>query len=289
MILTLAGMDADGARSAGREALLRRGLRIAIVALAGTAALQVAYHLAVAPGMRIGAIVVETSLPLANAEVAAIAGVVVGDRFSSVRLDAIAGRLEALPEVARAVAERRFPDTLALLVEAREPVLALLASNERGSTVTFTVDGDGVVYRAGLPETPELPLLSGLAVDEVAIGSRLNSNLLRLVHDVARLKLQEPFLLSLVSQILVRPRSGAATTESFDATVYTVGYRVPLQFAESITASALSEGVLVLEALARNGELAGLQSVDMRGGPPVLVSALAATAPVTATTGASGG
>ena len=270
---------------ARRKATVRRVLRLLIAALAVTALLQLAYHVAIAPGMRLSGIVVDTPLPVSEADVLRMAGIAIGDRFSSLRVAEIALRLESFPDVASAIVTRQFPGTLLLTLHARDPVVALMATNQRGNSVTFTVDGDGVLYRAGVPPAVDLPLLSGLTVGEVEIGSRVGPQLLPLVQDLARLAEQEPYLTSLVSQVEVRPRAGALPASGFDAALYTVHFAVPLLFGESITAAAVSEGLLVLEALTRAGGLTGIDFVDMRAGPPVLVAAADAVTAANAVAG----
>jgi cell division protein FtsQ len=82
-----------------------------------------------------------------------------------VDIQAIKARLEAEGQVASATISRRFPSTLVVSLNERNPVARLVTVNEEGRRVVYLVAMDGVVYR-GFGYDPELidriPFLDGI-------------------------------------------------------------------------------------------------------------------------------
>lgn len=83
-------------------------------------------------------------------------------------LEEAKARIEALPWVARAVVERRLPDTIYVGVSERRPI-----ARWRSGGRTLLVDGDGVAIRTRRPERwAALPLVAGRGAP-VAVGRLL--------------------------------------------------------------------------------------------------------------------
>ncbi len=64
----------------------------------------------------------------------------------SVDLAGMKSKLEAVGQVRAAEIERRFPDTLAVSIEERQPMLRLLAQKSNGERLLLFVDGTGAVF-----------------------------------------------------------------------------------------------------------------------------------------------
>lgn len=129
-----------------------------------------------------------------------------GERILWIRMSAVARRVEAIPAVDSATAERSFPGTVVIRVEERAPV-ARLAGH-----AALAVDDDGRVFTS--PVAGVLPEVEGArgrarpggAVDEGA--ARILSEFVRfppaLRQQAARLVVGPPFTLVLRSGIEVR-------------------------------------------------------------------------------------
>jgi hypothetical protein len=247
------------------------------VALAAIAVVQIGYYVTVRPRLTIGNLAITSDLALSEAELQRVAGIAVGDRFSAIDLDAVRLRLLDFPEVAAATVARAFPDALLLDVRARVPLLALVARTPAGASVPFTIDREGYLYRAGLPELErDLIVVSGLQATADDVGAPVGSGVLPLVLDLAYLHDHHAELSSLISQVHIVPPDGGALRSvtgaaAADTVVYTVGYSTPLYFGKHIDADSLTTGLLILDTLARAGQLGAARYVDMRFGPPVLM------------------
>jgi len=95
-------------------------------------------------------------------EALSLAGLRRGMNLLDVDLSRAGADLEALTFVRRARLERRLPDTLVIEVVERRPALWVALG------LIYVADEEGVIYRRVLPgERPELPVLTGLARDDV--------------------------------------------------------------------------------------------------------------------------
>jgi cell division protein FtsQ len=94
-----------------------------------------------------------------------------GERILWIRLSSIARRIERLPAVASATAERSFPETVVLRVRERTPLARL-------GPPGLAVDGDGRVFAS--PEAGRLPVVEGWT-GKASPGSTLDATTVRVV------------------------------------------------------------------------------------------------------------
>lgn len=90
-----------------------------------------------------------------------------GERLLLVRLSAVARRIEQIPAVASARAERSFPQTVVIHVSERMPVARLPGPD------LLVVDADGKVFSS--PDATMLPLAEGIAA-EAREGARIDED-----------------------------------------------------------------------------------------------------------------
>jgi cell division protein FtsQ len=106
------------------------------------------------------------------------AGLEPGENLWSLNLRQITLDLEKLPYVSSAKVERRFPDTVSILIHERVPVVKIVGLNiDLGTRETFYLDRDGVVLKPRDDDAvPLLPEVIGLtdAEDELEPGKVLD-------------------------------------------------------------------------------------------------------------------
>jgi cell division protein FtsQ len=150
------------ARARRRRRQLLWGL-VALVLAAGTV------QLVRTPLFGLSAVHVEGTRALGRDEVLAAAGVRPGQPYLGLDLEAIRGRVAALPRVAAARVVRDYPASLRIVVSERAPVASV-----RRAAVYWLVAADGTVLDAarsrpaGLPHVGSVPL-----PHQVHPGSRL--------------------------------------------------------------------------------------------------------------------
>ncbi|MCH6256665.1 FtsQ-type POTRA domain-containing protein [Puniceicoccaceae bacterium K14] len=91
----------------------------------------------------------------------------------SLDIDVLKDRLVAIPQVRSAEVERRFPDSLVIEIEEREPVVRITARRSTGETLMLLVDGDGQVFEGEDFDTKflrSLPALGGVSLKREGRG-----------------------------------------------------------------------------------------------------------------------
>ncbi len=91
----------------------------------------------------------------------------------SVDIVALKSKLERIGQVESAEVERRFPDTLAIAVTERQPILRLLARRANGQKLLLFVDAKGVVFEGDQIDPAVaryLPFIDGVALKRQGSG-----------------------------------------------------------------------------------------------------------------------
>jgi cell division septal protein FtsQ len=126
------------ARNRRKPDWLRATLLVLLMGLAGEC-VWAAFN---SPRLAVRRIVVAGSRTLSPDQVAAMTGVRLGSNIFRANLYRARKAVQAAPAIRDANVSRLLPDTIAVTLEEREPVLTLAAG-----TRLFDVDADGVVYR----------------------------------------------------------------------------------------------------------------------------------------------
>lgn len=146
-------------RTQGRRTLLRRVLVAAIIAvvIAG-----LVWLVGFSPVLAAKSVQVEGNSVLSVAEVEARGAVPMGTPLARVNLDHIVERVGTLPAVEKVSVERRWPNTVAIIVTERTAVIALA----QGSTFIW-VDASGTKFHEA--QTPGADLVVVQAPDDQRI------------------------------------------------------------------------------------------------------------------------
>jgi cell division protein FtsQ len=277
-----------------------RALRLTAVVLAAFAAAWLVARVAAGPLLAVRRVVVAGESPLPEAEVLAAAGIRTGEPLLGIDTEEVRARLEALPLVRRAEVCVLFPATVRLTLERREAV-ALVVAESGGRSLPALVDADGTIFAvARNAEEADLPVLSGIRLGEVALGSSVGAASASLLADLALLAERSPALFRAVSEVRLestapavaaggtaegaaaraaegaaaRATEGAAggTAEGIEGPeflLYLVSSPVPVRARGSLDERLLQYSLMAQELLSTQGILDDIQELDFRGGEVV--------------------
>lgn len=225
--------------------------------------LTAASLLLVFPAMRISRFEIAGATTLERDEILSWAAVHGTEYFATVDCERIATNLEAHPQVRKAEVSRVFPNALRLVVTDRVAVAAVLADVD-GRLVPVAIDDEGVAFRA-LPETADVPVLSGIRFEGFRFGVRLPETLLPVLRSLQDLRQANPALLSAFSEIrLVRRTYG-----ELELVLYPLQYRVPVRTPTVLNEALLRSIILVLDVVERQGLTPSISELDFRTGTVV--------------------
>ncbi len=259
------GADAHPRGRAGRRA------RLLLLALSVVCAVVIAGRFIAEPLLRIRHVIVHSDLPLTDNEVLALSGVTGGEHWYTVTPPLIVKRLEANPLVRRATVEKVFPDTLAMTVWGRVPAGLVLASLG-GRTVAVLVDGDGVVYKVGTSGAElDLPIVSGIAAGDTALGSALPRAYDSIFTDLQALRDSAPALYALISEVRVvaAVSPDGQVPAGYDLLLYLTCSPVPVRARGTIDEGLIRSSLMVVDLLSRQGVMRDIQELDFRSGDVV--------------------
>ncbi len=267
-----------------------RWARPFLVILSALCALALFARFAAVPIMEIRHVVVQSDMPLTDAQVLAISGIHGDEHWYSIATTDIQKRLEANPLIRRAEVRRIFPNTVHMSVWGRQPAALVLAASA-GRSLPVLVDGDGVVFKICTTAAEvDLPVITGLDVGETGLGDRLPHAYASLFADLKALRERAPSLYRLVSEVrIIAPRYSAdsaprysadsaprysadsaprdtASAASFDMLLYLTNSQVPVRARGAIDESLLKYTLMVLDLLSKQGIVQDIQELDFRSG-----------------------
>jgi cell division protein FtsQ len=156
-------------RKAILAARVRRRRRILGWSLAAAALIIGVAYLIRTPLFGLGAVRVQGTEAVAQAEVLQASEVRIGEPYLGLDLAAIRARVAALPRVASVRVTRDYPATLRITVTERPPVATVSAGS-----VYWLVAADGTVLDAAASRPADLPYVASVPLpDGVHAGSRL--------------------------------------------------------------------------------------------------------------------
>jgi cell division protein FtsQ len=254
--------EGRGARPTLRWA---RPVLVAVIVLCGLVLLA---RFVAEPLMTIRHVVVHSDVQLADDQVLALSGLQGGEHWYSLSAASVVKRLEASPLVRNAAVELAFPDTVRLTVWGRQAAAVVLATAS-GRSLPVLVDGEGTVFKIGATGTDvDLPVVSGLAAGNVALGAQLPAPYRQLFADLRSLRENSPSLYGQVSEVrIVSPGSDPA--RGFDLLVYLTSSTVPVRAPGTIDGSLLKYALMVMDLLSQQGIAGDIQELDFRGGDAV--------------------
>lgn len=209
-------------RSRNRRMMLRRG---AVGALVAVVVAALVWLVGFSPLLAATTVEVEGTTVVSAAEVEARGAVPMGTPLARVNTDHIAERVGTLPAVQAVTVERRWPNTVAIVVTERVGVIALA----RGGTFRW-VDASGSVFHQ--TSTPG----AGLVVVEAPEDTRILADLATVAQ-------------SLTDQLRARVQKITATSPDTITLVLDRGQRVIWgSAADSTTKAQVATAMLAVEA-----------------------------------------
>lgn len=233
----------------------------AVAALLSAAVLtgQIVWSRAVAPGLSIKKIIIESDLSLTDGQLLEMLDIE-GRSWAALEEEDLEARLESYPVVKRAEIEKIFPDTLKLNVYRRRP-LAVAFTGEENTPVPAIFDEEGYAVKVGGGTAGlDLPVISGPHFPKPNLGARLPEKLWPILADLSNLRDADMKLFNLVSEVEILPKG-----EGYNLRIYMNHVRIPILVDGELTAESVGRAVLVLDVL-DSGAVGSVKEADMRGG-----------------------
>jgi cell division protein FtsQ len=244
----------------------QRILVLIIAVLSIILALELVYHLVLAPRLVIDRIEVESNLPLTDTELLSLAGVRVGMPYFGTDVEEITHRILAHPVVRDAQVVAGFPNRLSITATRRTPLAVALAQTPDG-VVPLVFDEQGVVFQLGLSDaSAELPVVSGLRFATVGLGLELPAQVVDFLDQLRSLRMEAPELYRLFSEYRIVQKNEYA----YEVVLYPMHFALPVRIGTSIDSDMVQYVMMMLDVLHREGRLSTLAELDFRDGEGVL-------------------
>lgn len=235
-------------------------LKILIAVLAIFLVAEFIFYLLVIPATSTIRLSLQGTSRVGYDEISAITGITGREKWISFDTVSTAARLASHPLFEQVRVEKRFPDKILVTVTEREPV-AVGFGTLNGRTVPVSIDRHGVVFRVGqLPDTPNLPVLTGIEFADPQDGMRLHEQLTPLLKQLHEMESRNSVLLSSVSEIKIVPKAYGG----YDLVIYPVHFPVRVKTDRALNEDALQYMMLVLDVV-QDLEL-DVEEIDIRAG-----------------------
>ena len=170
-------------------------------------------------------------------------------------------RIASLPQIESVRVFKRFPDRLEINLSARKAA-AFAFAESGGKTIPVVLDRQGVIFQIGntgqTDAYSDFPVLSGLAIEQPALGMRLPAKFFPLLEELDAIRINAPELLSAVSEICVDKKS----PEGFDITLYLLNHKIKIRLSD-LNEELLRYSLLVADVLAVREP--DIDLIDFRG------------------------
>lgn len=242
--------------------LVRPLLKALLVVLAAILVLELAFHLVMAPNLRVAKLVFTGDRPKTAGSMGSLLGLRDREYYFGVDEAGIRARLEALAWVKSAQVEKKFPDTLTVDLRVRQPLAislvggAVLAVDDQGLVFDVRTDAQGL----------DLPIISGVTFETLKPGSQFPKTVLSLFDRLADLRRSSPGLYRMISEIQLKPNDRGG----FDAVVYPAHTPVRFILGDRWDQTTMQQMFVLLDLVARQGWTGKTREIDFRATPVVL-------------------
>ena len=239
-----------------------RVFKILIVLLLLVILAQISYHLYFARNVLINKIVIETagSFSATDQQVLQMAGLGGSESYFTLKPEVVQARLARYPQIASVNVEKQFPGTLIVKIVGRTPVAVCLVESN-GMSVPAAVDSEGVIFQIGDSVTSlDLPVLSGIKIGEVGLGSRMPRPVTGFLSDLNQLEKASPAFYNSISELKFIKK----TNEDFEVLMYPQNYSIPVRIGNGIDKKLFTYVILVLDVVKKQGMSAYLEELDFR-------------------------
>lgn len=234
-------------------------LKIVIVILVVFLAAEIAWYFLVLPSTTQVRITVAGNTRVGMDELCNMAGINGSETWMRFSSPEVAARLAANPLFERVRVEKHFPDRVVVTVTERQPV-ALAFGLVNGRTVPLEIDRAGIIFRIGSGGNTNLPLLTGLTIENPVPGMRLDVQLRQLLEQLALVEQRNPVLAASLSEIKIE----AKTYGGYDLVVYPVHTPIRVRTDRALNEASLQYMMLVLDVVQ---DLAlDVDEIDIRAG-----------------------
>lgn len=195
--------------------------------------------------------------PLDVCRIANITGTQTWMKFDTA---AVASAISECSWVESVSVEKKFPDTISIVVEEREPVAVTLV-NVNGRTIPVQIDANGILFFAKPgASVSHLPIISGFPIDQYVDGMRLHSKYRPLMEQLAAIQKLPQKYLAAISEIHVQPKDYG----SYDLILYPINSQTRVLTDRILSEEALQYMVVVLDVV--NSIEMNVSEIDLRYG-----------------------
>ena len=236
-------------------------------ALVFLAAVEIVFHLFIAPEMLITKVQVYCSkdFQLSNADIVRISGIKEKEYFFSINTEAAERRLAENPLVKDAKIEKLFPGTLKIYITERSP-LALSLVQMGNKSVPVMIDNEGVVFEIGKSVTDyTMPVISGLKFRNLKLGVKLPSELCEYFSELKTLKDTSPLLFNQISELKFVKRKSS----DYEVLLYPLHGNIRIRTGADINEGLLKQIFVVLDIIEKKGIKSDMEELDFRSGQVV--------------------
>jgi len=234
-------------------------LKILISILVLFLTFQIAWYFLVLPSTSQVTISVTGNTQVEMDELLHWAGITGTETWMRLSSPEVATRLAANPLFERVRVEKKFPNRILVNVTERKPV-ALGFGLVNGRTVPIEIDRTGIIFRIGSSVGRNLPLLTGLSIENPVPGMRLDVQFRQLLDQLALIEQRNPALLASISEIKIQEK----TYGGYDLVVYPVHIPIRVRTDRALNEASLQYMMLVLDVV-QNLALE-VDEIDIRAG-----------------------
>ncbi|MDR0583354.1 MAG: FtsQ-type POTRA domain-containing protein [Treponema sp.] len=251
--------DADVPLKNAASGKVEKGLKRLLITAGIILGAELVWLFVVSPCIPLSTVEVRGFTGFDGAEVLSYAGIREGASFISVNVKETEKVLAAHYPVESARVIKRFPDRLSIFLEPRRAV-ALSLAEVQGRLLPIYYDRYGVVFRIGGGETANLPLVSGLVLENPVLGMKLPAAFGPLLAEFAKIQEDAPELLEAVSEIRISRRA----FNGFDLALYPVHYPIQVRLGDNFNEETLRYVMLMLDMFKSGNSAPG--EIDFRSG-----------------------
>ena len=182
------------------------------------------------------------------------------DTWFNFNTSRISQKLASLSQVETVSVEKRFPDRVAIHITERKAVAFSLATIQ-GKTVPVQIDKKGVVFAIGkeLGNTA-IPLITGLALDNISEGARLHAKLLPLIEQICEIQIINSDYFNVLSEIRVLPKDYGA----YELALYPLNTHIRFLSDSVLNVESLQYIMVSLDVFKKTNTM--VKEVDLRNG-----------------------
>ncbi|AEF83116.1 putative cell division protein FtsQ [Leadbettera azotonutricia ZAS-9] len=255
-------MYTEEAAAQAAPSRLEKGLKWFILAACIAVGAELVWLLGITPFMPFSKVNVSAAEGLSRESLLAYAGVSSQSSFISLNARTSEKALRALPQIESAFVFKHFPDKLEIVLKGREAAAVAFASL-KGKMVPVFFDSHGIIFRIGhegkADASAELPVISGLVIEEPYPGMRLPAMFNSLFQQLDTLRIKTPELLAAVSEIKINRKS----FDGFDLILYPIHKQIRVRLSE-LNQDLLRYTLLMADVLAAREP--GINFIDFRSG-----------------------